>query len=661
MKKRMLYTLLSLMLMVALPISAQTKMDIRGGLSALPSGTGSVTLYWFPPQAVWPDGGFQIQDQEGKVLVKQLLPFQGLDELEGLSQTDLAWLKKLSEHPAALSNRSAAQNTLRLSLVLKSALSPEISKGLGLIHTLTDLPKGKRSYRVLGLDKQGRPTGLVLKCPAVDAFTATRLPDPPTRLKALSTPRGVALYWQKKPVKENDIIHFEVERKSRSGEFVNLLAEPLLAMTGETEDQNSPRYIDETAPQEQEVNYRVRGVDFFGRRSPAVEVSLFVPTLSHLAAPRQITAQAVEKGNRITWSPGPNPPSTRYIVERSLLPGGPFTVLTPKGITHSETGYLDDTQPTRAGAYYRIRTISSEGQLSPPSDNARVLPLDSSLPPSVQSLEARLGIDSVELSWNAGGDSVAGYIIELKTGSDWQRVNPHIWPDNRFSYLYNTEEKLDLRFRVSAVGRNNQVGPASKELKIEITKVPQGQPKIQAALAGPEGVQITFTFPQNRPDLKFVIRRGESDLDEGLVVSPILQNQERIFLDTRVAPGNRYFYRVQAFTESEWQSDLSPAVPVIIHAGALPVPPQPTAGFEVLPFSHTKITCGQTPPAFRIIVERKTNLAPYWETLKGEAHDGLFTDANPPRTEQISYRLRYLSADGTPGEPSPPVTVTRKN
>jgi hypothetical protein len=362
----------------------------------------------------------------------------------------------------------------------------------------------------------------------------------------------------------------------------------------------------------------------------------------------------------VSWDPGKNRPSTRYMIERSPLAGGPFTMLTPRGIVHGGNGFLDKELVAGGNYHYRVRTVASNGLLSPPSQTIQARALQKDIPRAVQGLDARLGINLVVLTWAAAGTDVAGYVIERKVGSAWQRINDRVWPDNRFTYRYAAGQTLDLRFRVRSVGVNDQLGPVSRELPVRIVKVPRGKPEIIAAAQNERGVEIRFDFPQQRRDLRFVVRRGGSEFDEGLVVSPVLGHDEKTFTDAQVAPGERYWYRVQALGPQDWISELSDAVALSARAMSLPRPTAPQAGFINEPFAHVRLVCSPVPQDLAVVVERRSPAEPYWKTLAGEGGDGIYLDANLPPGGPLQYRVRFKARDGSMSAPSSPVSVPVK-
>ena len=660
MKTIHIFLLATLTLLLCLPARA-AEVNIPGGVRAISKGQGTIQLFWYPPRGIWPEGGFRILDGAGRTIEERIVPFSNIPHDGSLNATDQALLDQLSKRPGLLSSsKSEDQKQTQLLLVLKSATSPAMARVLGLSSTIKAVGNGEKSYTVIGLDASGKPGGLSMKCTAIDATVASALPPAPLEAAAQMNSTGVELYWLKAAAKENETAFYEVERSNKGGEYIKITEKPLLISSSSEQSQLPPQYMDSSAPQEQTVSYRIFGVDLFGRRSLPAEISLFVPAFATLLPPQGISAEAKVEAIQLSWLDEQRPTSTRYLIERAPTAGGPYQVLTQEGIKAAAKYFLDKTVQDGGTYYYRMRTARSDGQLSHPSEPVSIQFLSGQPPAAVRDLKADLGIRTVHLTWSAQDRSVAGYLVERQQGKEWQRVNETVWTDNSLDDPYSADQELSMTYRVRAVGRNNKIAEPGPAVTVKIRKEPRGVPEIIQADAGPNGISIRFIFPQERSDLKFVIRRGASKQEEGMIISPVLTCKEMRFTDTRVAPGNHYFYRISAFTATGWTSALSPAIPVSIHADALPVPQQPTAEFASKPFTHVKIIFGKIPDNLRVIVERKSAFATYWETLKGEGSEEGFIDANPPAGDSVAYRLRYLAADGTPGEPSQPMTVMKK-
>jgi hypothetical protein len=657
-KQILLVTTLILLFHAYIPA---VEMNIPGGVRAVSDGQGTIHLFWYPARGIWPEGGFRVVDASGQTRVERIIPLADIPKDGTLTVEEESLLRLLAQNPAQLSSSaSEVQKKNRLILALKSATSPAVARALGLLCSFKAVQTGKQTYTVQGLDKNGRPGSMVMKTSPIDAVQASPLPPAPQRFRTQMSPTGVELSWEKPAGSNIETASYEIERSSQGGEFIRINDKPLLVSTPVKDAATAPQFIDGSAPQEQETRYRLYGLDLFGRRSTPLESALFVPSFNTLVPPHNLSISAKGSAIELRWPGDQHPKGTHYIVERAPMAQGPYQALTPRGVKASDQTYVDKTVQSGGTYFYRLRTVTSKGQLSPPSGFISQQLLTGPPPPPVKDLKAFLGINSVTLTWPPLDRSVAGYLVELQNGRDWARVNDRVWPDNNFEYRYTADQELTLVFRVRSVGTNNQVGAASQPLSIQIRKVPRGKPEIRQTEVITGGVRIDFTFPQDRQDLQFLVFRSASERDEGLVISPALTPKTMTFIDKNIAPGNRYVYRVRAFTAAGWQSEPSPPVTVLVHAAELPIPAKPSAKFEKKPFTHVKISF--TPPTghLRVVVERKTENDALWETLKGEGSDGQFIDANPPMAEQILYRLRYLAADGTPGEPSAQVSLNRE-
>jgi len=655
--------LICVIALLGLTSHAPAGIEMPGGARAVSDGSGNVKLFWFPPGGTWPRGGFQVQDQQGKILVHKIQPRDDAQWLRPLSGPAQQWIRRVVQDPAQLWRRDAAAGLARKALALKAAISFDFAAALGVAHTLNEVPSGKRRFQVVGLDANGRPTRMVMQTNVVDAATASPRPPAPVNLRAIATPAGVALYWRVTTGNTNTTACFKVERRGRDDEFTDILEEPLLPARQGTENSTNPQpaFIDTGPPQRKSVTYRVHGVDLFGRAGSAAQVELFVPDLACLLPPATVTAVAQDGGIRVQWSAGKVPADTRFVIERSPSPAGPFQVLTPKGVPAGPQGYMD--RPGQAGFswFYRIRTAAANGELSPPSATARVRTPAGGPPPAVRSLKARLGIGTVVLEWSpAENASIAGYLVENNVAGTWQRINDTLRREPRFTYSHAAGDTAEMVFRVRAVDRDNRLGEPSPAVRVRIRRMPRGTPEIIALRPEDRGVEIVFDFPSQRQDLQFVVRRSGTETEEGLIVSPRLSARTRSFVDTRLAPGETYWYRIQALGPQNWRSDYSRAVAVHVAAAAIPAPPAPMAAFKDSPFDHVRVEFAAPPLGLQVVVERRNGEKDLWQTLDGEGGDSIYLDANPPKATQLQYRIRFKALDNTLGPPSPAVAVTSK-
>jgi hypothetical protein len=630
-------------------IYLSSKSIIPGGAVAISNGKGKVSLFWFPPDAVWSEGGFRIQDNKGKVWVKQILPLKQINKISTLSNADKKWLRELLKDSTALYGRNPKAKQYPPALIMKTAISPGFSKALGLTHTFKKVSRGELFFKIIGLNKNGKHTGMVLKCKAVNGYKVSPLPSGPKEFFARTSPQGVKLYWNSKSGKNNDIVYFVIERQTKKNKFIRISSQPLFIGISKKKPLETPYFVDRLAPQKRDVEYRIYGVDLFGRHSKFVNFKVFVPSFKNLLPPDKIKTDSVSKGIMIKWNSNKHSSLTKFIIERSNSIKGPFKAITMKGIRYSNKGYLDRKLIAGGTYYYRLRTIMSDGSLSSPSKISGVIAFKNNNPPKINSLKYCLGINTVLLSWKAENRGVAGYLIERKVEKVWQRLNKSIQAENSFKYRYLADHKLEMSFRVRSVGINNKVGPPGKIVIVRINKVPKGKPEILSIKQIDKGIEIKFDFPRKRQDIQYIIRRSGKAYQEGMIISPLLSYNRKIFIDKEIVPGQIYWYQIQVVGPQNWISKFSKAKYIKTIIFKIPIPSKPDAELKKKPFTHVHLTFLKVNNNLKIIVERRVKGNLYWLSLNGEGNNGKFIDANPPKTGRLEYRIRYKTVNGIIG------------
>jgi hypothetical protein len=498
---------------------------------------------------------------------------------------------------------------------------------------------------------------MVLSSPAIDARAQTGLPPKPGKLAALVTQRGVELSWPQETGKNRETVYYQIERKSKGGEFLPVLDKPLLASSAPGAPSTEAGFLDDQAPQESEVEYRVVGVDFFGRRSQPSDLKIFVPAFRSRVPPAGLTLGSDKKGVRVKWDLGSLSTKTRFAIERSTLAKGPFRVITPEGVSHSPEGYLD-AEPQRSSlAYYRIRTIASDGQFSHPSEAVLHQKISTTLPVQVKAVQARVGIAEISLTWPAVSGDLSGYLIERQSGTEWRRVNDEIWDDTTFFYAYTAADQGEMKFRVRAVGQNSQVGPASEPVVISILRMPRETPTIESIKQVDRGIEVHFDYPRERRDIRFLVRRSDEPYGEGMVISPLLERKQSPFVDEQVAPGQTYFYRVQVMGPNQWAGASSKALNLTFRSRPLAAPAAPKAERLTQPFNHIRLSLPKRPVDVLLVIERRIEGERYWQTLSTQCQDTTYVDATPPRGT-VEYRLRHIDSAGLTSEASGVAGVT---
>ncbi len=635
--------------------------EAKGALFAASNGKGQIQLLWIPPLGQWPHGGWQIADGQGKVVVERVT-FADPEAMKALNEKDAAQLNKL-----AVDFRSASTPQKQAAVLgivgLRAMSDPAFARAAGLAWTLNDVPHGTRSYRVTGLGASGQPTAVVLASAPVDSSLATPLPPSPPNIRAEVQKGGVQLFWSPVPQdRKLPVIGYWVER-GNGPQVTAVLDKPIIR--GIQWNTKIPGIVDERAPTEAQVAYRIYSLDLFGRKSAAAETTVFVPDLNALVPPEPVSASAQVGKNVIQWTPLRNPNTVGYVVERANLSTGPYETLTAKGVSATTSTYQDTDVRGGTSYYYRIRSVGPRGDLGRPSHSAQAQPMNVGKPPRPANLKADAGSSRVRLTWDAVKFPVAGYLVQRKNPSlgptaPWSQLNSRVTAEPLYDDYYGLNTSGKLLYRIIAVGFDNQESSPGEEVEAALAgQVSPPTPHILGADGS--GGKIVLSFSPALPAEKtaqFLVLRGGTHEDAGLVIGDPLPAAARSFEDTHVQAGQDYWYRLVALDTNGNRSDPSQAAVIRVGTPALPAAPAPAVAYSASPFPHMKISFPQPPAGLGVVVQRRAKLEASWLTLTGPAVATEALDANP-LTGEVLYRIVYQAEDGAQGPPTNPVTVSR--
>jgi hypothetical protein len=631
------------------------------GCLALSDGKGTLELLWLPGGEEWPMGGWQIQNNNGKVLVARVAV--GEEKfLAGLAPEKAGRIRDLARGLPRFKDADEKENFF-FALRFAVLSDPAQARALGFARTLDHVASGPQAYRIVGLDAVGKPTALVLRSPAVDAAIATPLPTASAGFRAESKPEGVRLFWTAGTEQvQAPVFYYQVERTGASGERESVSRSPILLNADAVPDQ--PSHVDINAPFEQEITYSLYGVDVFGRRSPAVECRVFHGDFSALAAPGDIKADGGKGKVLLSWTPNPSPNTSRVYIERSYSQAGTYVAITPKGLSREVKIYDDTTVPGGITAFYRLRSVGPRNNPGEPSLPVSARPLNSAPPAAPLNLKAEVGRTRVRLTWQGSKTAIAAYILERKTGkSGWTRINAELAQETQYDDPLGEEGGGTVSYRVKAVAFDNQEGGYSKAIDVVLPE--WGLPPVPRVTAvetkdGKAIVHFKPGWPEVKTSQFLVLRSGSPDV-WGVVLGRPLTAAARTYVDSFVAAGESYWYRVVAVNSRNDRSDPSDAVVVTVGTPPIPTPAAPRLETRGMPFNQVKITFAAPPPGRGLVtvVERKLEGDDLWIRLSGATNGNESLDANSPAAGKILYRVIYLAPNGMAGEPSPSTELIR--
>lgn len=645
-------------LVTLVPASGSAAKSDKGIFLAASDGKGEVRFLWAPPAGYWPAGGWRLLDQNGKTLA-DITPLHP-EHMSALDAQESQVIRAIIEGLTTAQSPEEFAN-LRPVLGLQAMSSWARAKALGVAHALSELPKGKRTYSLVGLSASGAPSKTTLTCAPVDAGVATPALQPPTQLRAEGHPQGAALFWTLPPASpEIPVIAYTVER-AESGK-ASASADPETIILGLTWNDSEPAFIDELAQVGLTLTYSVRSLDAFGRTSPPTTVSLFMDDPEALLPPTSITATAQPGKVILSFKAVDNPNVVGHAVERATSQNGLYILLTPKALDPKTSSWTDTNVVDSVIYFYRLRSVSPTGEMGPPSGVATAMPPTAKAPPAPQNVQAKTSTVQTELTWERADYPIAGYIVERRAegSAQWGRLNPTITSDRHYRDQYIAGTFGVYHYRVRAVSFDNKISPPSAEVQAIIEDTSKPPTPLIAAIDGADG-KVVLSFAPGLPEEKTAtvsILRGKEGLRQGDVLAENLSAGQRSFVDTMVEPGQSYWYAVLARDNAGRESEMSGKRLITVSAPTIPAPAAPTAEFVQDPFAHVLIRFSVPPPPFLLTLQRQDNEGSPWRTIaKGVSGTDQAMDANPS-AGPANYRIIYHTASGLEGEPSPIITVT---
>jgi len=644
----------------ALAASAGLAQETPGKMFAAGDGKGHVSLFWFPPPAQWPAGGWRLSDSTGQVLVPQI-KMADPAAMEPLSVEDRDIVQKLSAVFASPDTSQQRKQFLAI-LSLRAFSEPDFARALGLSWTLNNVSAGSRTYKVEGLDSAGKPTVQMTSSP-VDSSQATTLPPAPDGVQAKTDRNGVSLFWNPPADNRQAIVAYAVERDGGGQSAAPVTAKP--AVVGLRWDPKKPLLIDRNAPANEMLTYRVFSVDVFGRRSDGALIRIFYPDFRALEPPQPVTATAGTGKIVVSWKAENKPNLAGYIVERASLHDGPYEVLDAQALPPATAQYEDTEVRGGTTYYYRVRAVNSRGDLGNPSSAASAQAKNPDAPPKVAGLAADAGQTRVRLTWKPVAFPIAGYFVERRatTGlpqvENWVRLNSHVTPEPQYDDYLGLTSDAKVEYRIVAVAFDNLEGPPSDSVTVGITdRSLPSEPFITGANGAEGKASVSFepADPPERTAQFLILRSGRAD-DIGLVIGDPLPGTARTFTDLYVSPGVSYWYRLVAVDKNGNRSD--PTRPVVVRVGppVIPKPAAPSLQLVSAPFPHVAFQFAQVPAGLKVIVERGDTAKGPWLRIAGPSPAATASDNSAPPSKSAAYRISYISADGTVGPPSDVVTT----
>lgn len=615
----------------------------KGKVYGFSDGKGNIKLFWMTSPKVYPEGGWRIEEAKtNKIIEEKLLPARE-QYLKLLKEEEKEIAKNFIK---IFKDENKEKELSKFVVILKVSTNFNFALGCGFAYELNNVPKGKRSYKIIGLDKNSQITNIVLLSQDLDSSIETPSPSPPENFKAEATLDGVMLTWELS--KSKDLIPSVSFNLLREDEVIN---EKPIMLSGKRGEERAI-FIDKNPPLMKEVNYYVYGMDFFGRKSNTVKTKIYIPDFKAMAPPENFIALGGKNNVILKWKKQEN--ASGYIIERSLLYDGPYEIFTPKGIDANLESYEDKNLSGGTVYYYRIHSYGRDGKVGVPSQVAFAQVENAEPPPQPKNLKAKVGRTFVFLTWDRVDFPVAGYRVERRAeGKEkWDRLNEELSLEPEYKDRIGLHTEGKFIYRVIAISHDSQESLPSAEVSVELLDTnPPNPPKI-IDIDGIGGkVLITFEPSPPEEDVEnFLIIRSVSEDDPGLVIGKPIPKGENTFEDKFVKIGQRYWYRVVALDKKGNRSDFSNAMDISVEPPEIPIPEILGISFKEEPIKHIEIKFKKPEYPFGIVVQKFVDGK--WVSISGVIRDSdKFNDIYPKKGVG-RYRIFYIIENGVSGNPS---------
>lgn len=661
MKTINIIALICMLMIIPVLAPAAQQSNEKGVFLTASDGRGALTFFWFVSVENWPENGWRLTDDKGKNLVDHVVPMAE-ETMSGLNKEQADTVNGLTEGiVAAIKAEKEQREQFNAFLAINVFSSFAKAKALGLACQLTGIPAGSRQYKIWGLDKNKKPSGIMLTSKQTDSSAATPLPPAPLKLSVKPDSTGAHLFWLPAPEKkEMPVLSYEIQCTARESKSLRTYQ----IMKGVSWNPEFPAYIDSEAPVEETLTFQVFSIDVFGRKSLPASVSLFMPDIRTLIPPENLSVKTKQNQITVSWESAQDSSPSGFMVERSSTASGIYESMTPKGLENSVREYTDKTVIPGITYYYRVRSIGSDGTFGQPSVPVKAMTQTPGDLPAPENLTATVNPILVTLNWKKPDYPAAGFIVEKrdKASTNWARLNPDLIKMRTFKDRLAPGTFGSFYYRVSAVGFDDKKSKPCREIEVTLKDISVPKKPIISSISSKNGKVMLFFEPgKNNPNAKtFTILRDLPDRKEGQIVKEGLSIKEKPFVDTDVIPGQGYWYAVVALDENGRQGEWSKKHLVRVVAPDIPKAENPELKLEKKPFTHISIRFKTPPENLLAAIQRQDTADAPWITLnKGLSGTNTTMDTHPAVSETARYRVIYHSDNGEEGQPSDPVGLNK--
>ncbi len=454
------------------------------------------TPYYYVVSAVGPTGEGASSGQVSATPLAPPSPPGGLTATAGNAQVGLTW-----------SASSGATSYSVKRATISGGPYTQIATPTATSYIDTSVTNGTPYYYVVsavGPTGEGASSGQVSATPLAP-------PSPPGGLTATAGNAQVGLTWSA----SSGATSYSVKRATINGGPYTQIATPTATSYTDTSVTNGTPYY-----------YVVSAVGPTGEGASSGQVS--ATPLAPPSPPGGLTATAGNAQVGLTWSASSG--ATGYVVKRSTISGGPYTLIAAP----TATSYTDTPLANGTPYYYVVSAVGPTGE-GASSGQVSATPLAPPSPPG--GLTATAGNAQVGLTWSASSGATS-YSVKRATISGGPYTQ--IATPTATSYIdTSVTNGTPYYYVVSAVGPTGE-GASSGQ----VSATPLAPPSPPGGLTATAGnAQVGLTWSASSGATSYSVKRATIN---GGPYTQIATPTATSYTDTSVTNGTPYYYVVSA-------------------------------------------------------------------------------------------------------------------
>ncbi|MCZ7556269.1 MAG: hypothetical protein M5R41_07700 [Bacteroidia bacterium] len=448
-----------------------------------------------------------------------------------------------------------AENRFGFALMLADT-DPRIAEGMALRFVDRDVRSGERVvYRIMPA-QQAKDYSIDTAVIVVEVGEIESNPAP-QNLRFISHDGSITLQWDQHPLSPYSA--WLVERSDDDGRSWSIRTKNphiIVAPAGE-ERSITPSYQDNIAVTNYiRYRYRVRGINAFGERSEAAEVTAWSADQQGPGAPVIRKAKQIARnGVLLEWEAASDAQDLHgYVVARAANPksGTPFTPL-HEGILSPDTRFFFDNEANDRAAWYSVTAVDTAGNKSE-SIRTYVQIIDSLPPAAPTGITARVdsaGLVTIRWTRNTEED-IDGYRVLWANdlSHEFSQLTPHIHRDTMITHQITLQTSTPhVYYKVQAVDTRYMHSEPSAVVEVQRPDIlPPDAPVFTDVRVSDAQVELQWARSGSEDVRAQRLERRSTGSDWQLIATP--DTATGSYVDVDIERGTEYEYRITAIDVS---------------------------------------------------------------------------------------------------------------